>query len=172
MDWLSFSTPKNPFCTLLTLIVAGALLTGCQTTMLTSDKGQSIQPSAQIRVLPEGTQSGTFSDGYVRVTYQYTASPGSLQLAGTITFGDAISMNFNQVETFDLGLLLGDNQGKVLLQQGLTTASAQSSSDSIKFKTTVLLPARTSCMAFTYNGMVYGAGGQSPTSIWADPVVR
>jgi hypothetical protein len=54
----------------LTVWVTEICLTGCQGTMLsTSAKGQTIQPSAQIKLVKTGPQSGQFSDGYVTVNY-------------------------------------------------------------------------------------------------------
>ncbi len=170
---IQFYRMKHLSGVLLALLVVGVFLTGCQGTMLsTSAKGQTIKPAAQIKLVKTGPQSGQFSDGYVTVNYQYTVSGGNLQMSGTVQFGSAITMNFNSVASFDLGLLLGDAQGRVLMQQGLTAASDQSSSSSINFNTPVLLPPRATCMAFTYNGQVFGGGGESPTSIWADPVER
>ena len=158
---------------LLTLLVVGVFLTGCQGTMLsTSAKGQTIQPAAQIKLVKTGQQSGQFSDGYVTVNYQYIVSGGELQISGVVQFGSAISGNFLVVQTFDLGLLLGDATGKVLLQQGVTTAMEVNVSSSQNFNTTVVLPPQAATMAFTYNGSAYGAGGESPTSFWADPVER
>lgn len=155
----------------LTVLVTGAFLTGCQGT-LGGVKGQHIQQPAQIALVKAGQQSGKFSDGYVTVKYRYTATDGSLQLAGTVVFESAIAENFDMVQTFDLGLLLADTQGKVLMQQGLTTAVENYASDPVDFNTTVFLPPQAVLMAFTYNGQAYGGGGQSPTTFWADPVER
>ena len=170
---IQFYRMKHLSGVLLMLLVVGVFLTGCQGTMLsTSAKGQTIQPAAQIKLVKTGPQSGQFSDGYVTVNYKYTASSGSLQMSGVVQFGSAISGNFLVVQTFDLGLLLGDATGKVLLQQGVTTAMEVNVSSSQNFNTTVVLPPQAATMAFTYNGSAYGAGGESPTSFWADPVQR
>ena len=91
---------------------------------------------------------------------------------GKVKFGSAINGNFMTVQTFDLGLLLGDATGKVLLQQGLTTAVEADVSSSQDFNATVILPPQAVSMAFSYNGVAYGGGGESPTSFWADPVER
>lgn len=171
--WIQFYRMEHLSGVLLTLLVVGVFLTGCQGTMLsTSAKGQTIQPAAQIKLVKTGPQSGQFSDGYVTVNYKYTASSGNLQMSGVVQFGSAISGNFLVVQTFDLGLLLGDATGKVLLQQGVTTAMEVNVSSSQNFNTTVVLPPQAATMAFTYNGSAYGAGGESPTSFWADPVQR
>jgi hypothetical protein len=106
------------------------------------------------------------------VDYKYKSDGGSLQMSGRVKFGSAISGNFQIVETFDLGLLLADAQGKILLQQGLTTAVANDVSQAVDLNTTIVLPPRATFMAFTYNGQAYGGGGESPTSFWADPVER
>ncbi len=158
---------------LLIALSVGVLLTGCQGTMSsTGNKGQTIVPSAQIQLVKAGEQSGRFSDGYVTVTYRCTATEGNLQMSGVVRFGSALVGNFQIVQTFDLGLLLADGQGKVLLQQSLTTAVENNVSDPVNFDTTVFLPPQAGFMAFTYNGMAYGGGGESPTSFWADPVER
>lgn len=158
---------------LLMVWVTGMCLIGCQGTLLSaSGKGQTIQPSAQIKIVQTDPQSGLFSDDYVSVKYKYTASGGNLQISGSVRFESAIRGNFLIVQTFDLGLLLGDETGKVLLQQGLTTAVEADVSSSQNFHTTVILPPQAVTMAFTYNGVAFGSGGTSPTSFWADPVVR
>lgn len=149
----------------------GVLPVGCQSARI-GGKGQIIEPSAVIQLVSAGEQAGRFSDGYVTVNYRYTMTGGDLLMAGTITFGDELGMNFDTVNAFDLGLLLGDAQGRVLLQQSLTTTSENSLSSTIHFNAVVFLPRQAACMAFTYNGLVYGAGGESPTSIWLDPVLR
>ena len=155
---------------LLTILVLGVSLAGCQGTM-GGIKGQHIQQPAQIALVKAGQQSGKFSDGYVTVKYKYTAADGNLQIAGVVSFDSAISGNFQIVQTFDLGLLLGDAQGKILMQQGLTTAVENSVSDPVNFNNTVFLPPQAAFMAFTYNGQAYG-DGLSPTTFWADPVER
>jgi len=172
--WPKVDSVNHPGCLLVALVVAVAYLTGCQGTMLsTTNVGQTIKPSAQINLVKTGPQSGQFSDGYVAVNYKYTASGGNLQINGVVQFGTAIVGNFRTVQTFDLGLLLGDSQGKVLMQQGLTTAVENSVSSPVNFSTTVLLPLQAATMAFSYNGTAYGGvGSDSPTSFWADPVER
>ena len=160
-------------CVFFVLLAVGVFLIGCQGTMFsTSYKGQSIQPSAQIKLVKAGQQAGQFSDGYVTVNYRYTAADGNLQMSGVVQFGSAISGNFLVVQTFDLGLLLADTRGKILMQQGLATAVETDVSSSVNFNTTIILPPQTATMAFTYNGQAYGSGGESPTSFWADPVER
>jgi len=161
---------KHLFGIFPVVLVAGVLLAGCQGTM-GGIKGQHIQKQAQIALVKSGPQSGTFSDGYVTVKYQYTATDSNLQLSGVASFDSAISGNFMTVQTFDLGLLLGDDQAKVLLQQGLATAVENSVSDPVNFRNNVFLPPQAAFMAFTYNGQAYG-DGLSPTTFWADPVER
>jgi hypothetical protein len=158
---------------LLTSLAAVFFLGACQGTMFsTSYKGQSIVSSARIQLVKAGQQSGQFSDGYVTLDYKYNTDGGNLQISGKIKFGSAISGNFQIVETFDLGILLADAQGKILLQQGLATAVGNDVSQAVNFNTVVVLPPRATFMAFTYNGQAYGGGGESPTSFWADPVER
>lgn len=152
------------------VVVAAMLVSGCQGT-LGGVKGQHIQKQAQIPIVKTGQQSGKYSDGYVTVKYKYTATDSSLQLSGVASFDSPISGNFSTVQTFDLGLLLGDEQAKILLQQGLTTAVENSVSDVVNFTNNVLLPPQAGMMAFTYNGMAYG-DGLSPTTFWSDPVER
>jgi hypothetical protein len=170
--WSRGGRARHPGCVLLALLGAVAYLTGCQGTMLnTTNVGQTIKPSARIGLVKIGQQSGQFSDGYVTVNYQYTAAFGNLQMSGTVQFGSAITGNFMGVQTFDLGLLLGDAQGRVLMQQGLTASPPINVSGSINFNANLLLPPQATSMAFTYNGTAYGTQGD-PTSFWADPVER
>lgn len=167
-----FSRPRGLVWVLLLVWMAGVCLAGCQGTLTRGNVGQTIQPSAQIKIVKTDPQSGVFDDDYVTVKYKYIASEGSLQVSGSVRFDSAISENFLVVQTFDLGLLLGDETGKVLLQQGLTTAVEADVTSSQSFHTTVILPPQAVTMAFTYNGMAFGSGGTSPTSFWSDPVVR
>jgi hypothetical protein len=171
MTWYQSLKVKHGYRLLMSLMVMGAFLTGCQGSML-SGKGQTIQKSAQINLIKMEQQAGQFSDGYVTVNYKYNVAGGNLQMSGVVQFGSAISGNFLVVQTFDLGLLLGDTQGKVLMQQGLTTAVEANVSDSVNFNTTIFLPPQAATMAFSYKGQAYGSGGGSPTSFWADPVDR
>ena len=169
---IQFHRMKHLSGVLLTLLVVGVFLTGCQGTMLnTTNVGQTIKPSARIGLVKAGQQSGQFSDGYVTVNYNYTAASGNLQMSGVVQFGSAITGNFTGVQTFDLGLLLGDAQGRVLMQQGLTASPPINVSSSVNFNTNLLLPPQATSMAFTYNGTAYGTQGD-PTSFWADPVER
>jgi len=168
-----FFRMRHLYRVLLTSLVLVVFLTGCQGTMLSAgNKGQTIVPSAQIQLVKVGEQSGRFSDGYVTVNYKSTATGGNLQMSGVVRFGSALVGNFQIVQTFDLGLLLADAKGKVLMQQGLTTAVENNVSDPVSFNTTVFLPPQAAFMAFSYNGQAYGGGGESPTSFWADPVER
>jgi hypothetical protein len=170
---IEFSRIKHLGCVFTSILAIGVLLTGCQGTMLsTTNKGQTIKPSAQINLVKTGPQSGQFSDGYVTVNYKYTVAAGNLQMSGVVQFGTALIANFLVVQTFELGLLVGDAQGKVLMQQGLTTAGETDVSSSVNFNTPVVLPPQAAIMAFSYNGTAYGSGGESPTSFWADPVER
>jgi hypothetical protein len=155
------------------LLVAGVYLTGCQGTMLnTTSVGQTIKPSSRIGLVQAGPQSGRFSDGYVTVEYQYTAAGGNLRMTGVVLFGSAITGNFIMVQTFDLGLLLGDAQGRVLMQQGLTASPPITVSSPISFDVNLMLPPQTASIAFTYSGTAYGEGREDPTSFWTDPVER
>jgi hypothetical protein len=160
----------NQRAVLLAVFVIGVFLTGCQGML--GGKAQTIQKAVQIKVVKTGPQSGKFSDGYVTVNYDYTAANNDLEITGVVQFGSAITGNFVVVQTFDLGLLLADAQGKVLMQQGLATAVESNVSSPVNFNTTVFLPAQAVYMAFTYNGQAYGAGRESPTTFWADPVDR
>lgn len=148
---------------LLILLTAGAFKVDGQ--------GQTLNPAHQIVLNAQGQQSGQFNAPDLTVNYTYVRSGGDMRLTGNVQFGMTIQANYAVVQTFQLGLALADAQGNVLGQQGLATAYDKNVGDTIKFSTSVAVPAQTASMAFTYTGQAYaeGSGGPDPTNFYFYP---
>jgi hypothetical protein len=139
----------------------------------TTNLGQTIKPPDRIGFVKTGQQSGQFTDGYATVNYNCTVNGNSMRMSGVVQFSPAIVGNFRTIQSFQISLVLGNSQGRVLTQQGLSAAVENSVSSPVDFNTTVPLPLQAATMAFSYNGTAYGGvGSDSPTSFWADPVER
>jgi hypothetical protein len=133
--------------------------------------GETLQKSSLKPLDRSGQSSGSFQDGYVKVSYRCAPGDEGLKTTGSIWFGDAIVMNYLFVDLFHMDVLLTDSQGRVVSQQSLATALNLNVTESIEFMTTVLLPPQAVYMAFAYTGRVHGLG-ESPMSIWYYPVAR
>jgi hypothetical protein len=159
-------------CISLVLCVLCVFLSGCQGT-LGNVQGRAIQYSDRI-VLQDGKQqSGEFRTNDLTVNYEYTRNGDSLQISGVIQLNYTMQSLFLTIRTFNLVLLLADNQGRITAEQGLTMASGASVRAPINFDKTIVLPSQTALMAFSYTGQVTGSGSDgSPSSFWHDPVTR
>jgi hypothetical protein len=170
-----FSKMKSVNGLPLAFLIMGLLLAGCQGTLPTapqqSMKNQTLQKSSQIPLVSSRESSGHFQDGYVKVSYRSTPTGDSLNVSGSVWFGDAVVMNYLFVDTFHMDMLVADAQGKIVSQQSIATAVNLNVTESIEFITSVFLPPEATCMAFTYTGRVHGLG-ESPMAIWSYPVVR
>ena len=166
--------PRTEWCggISLMLCVLCIFLSGCQGT-LGNVQGQTIQYSDRI-VLQDGRQqSGEFRSADLTVNYEYTRNGDSLQISGVVQMNYTMQSLFLTLRTFNLVLLLADNQGKITAEQGLTTASAANVRAPMNFNKTIVLPSQTALMAFSYTGQVSGSGSDgSPSSFWHDPVTR
>ena len=147
------------FSVLLILLTAGAFKVEGQ--------GKTINPASQIALNAQGQQSGQFNAPDLTVNYTCVRTGSDMQLTGNVQFGMTIQANYSVVQTFQLGLALADAQGNVLGEQGVTTAYDNNVGDTINFSTSVVVPAQTASMAFTYTGQAYASGssgGPDPTN--------
>ncbi|MGO9689997.1 MAG: hypothetical protein ACLP2X_15835 [Syntrophobacteraceae bacterium] len=147
------------FTVLLILLMTGAFKVYGQ--------GKALNPASQIALNAQGQQAGQFNAPDLTVNYTYVRTGGDMQLTGNVQFGMTIQANYSVVQTFQLGLAMADAQGNVLGEQGVTTAYDNNVGDTINFSTSVVVPAQTASMAFTYTGQAYASGsggGPDPTN--------
>lgn len=133
--------------------------------------GKTLNPANRIVLNAQGQQSGQFNAPDLTVNYTYVRTGSTMQLNGNLQFDMGMQGNCDVVQTFQLGPAMAESQGNVLGEQGVTTASDNDVDDTTNFTTSVLVPAQTASMAFTYTGPAYGAGrGDSdPTNFWFYP---
>jgi hypothetical protein len=153
----------------LTVILAGAFLAGCQGSLFTA-KGHMLQAAEQIMISKAGQQSGQYTSDDLTMGYTYARTGDSLRISGAVQFASSVTGNFLTINTFELGLLLADAQGKILQQHGLTTALAANSSNPIDFSITLSLPPGCESMAFTYNFQATDPDERRPSTFWQYPV--
>lgn len=149
------------------LLLAGVLLGGCQSALLTSS-GRMVPASQRIELAANGTQSGSWATRDLSINYRCVESSGQLQILGNIQFGDYLRNGYRYIVYFHSGVLLLDAQGRVLANRSLTTTNAYANSTQlVPFKRTFDLPAGTTAIAFTYTGQARsvssdnGGGGTS-----------
>jgi hypothetical protein len=97
---------------LIAVMMATATLNGCRGTMLsTTNLGQAIKPSTRIGLVKAGQLYRQFSDGYVKMDYNYTSTGSNLQMAGVVRFDSAIAENLVEVQTLIWACCLGTPRG-------------------------------------------------------------
>jgi hypothetical protein len=133
--------------------------------------GKKLNPANQIVLTTQGQKSGQFNAPDLTINYTYVRTGGNMQLNGNVQFGMSMQGNFAVVQTFELSVALADAHGRVLREQPLTSAFDTNVGDTISFNKSVVVPAQTAAMAFTYTGQASGAGrgGSDPTNFWFYP---
>jgi hypothetical protein len=136
-----------------------------------SGQGKMLNPANKIVLNTQGQLSGQFNAPDLTVNYTYIRTGGEMQLTGNVQFGMTIQANYSVVQTFQLGLALADGQGNVLAEEGITTGFDNNVGDTINFSKSVVVPAQTASMAFTYTGqaLAAGRGGADPTNFYFYP---
>ena len=158
-------------------------LLGCASTILTPGfRGGKIQPGYQIPI-----KSGEHQDFYttddLSINYHYIRDGDDLKISGVVNFASGTQLNFNVVDYFNLGLLLGNSKGEILSSQGLVSASwvnLTGPNNQLHFSDNIKLPANSMLMAFTYTGQASEGGlssggdesGGGNTQFWQYPIVR
>lgn len=161
------------FCTMAALIFLSA---GCQTSILTG-KGDRLMPDARIAITQGGVQNGTYQSNDIAVVYQYSrTAPGSLEIAGKVTFSNAMRENFTLIDYFNLGVYLADSSGTVLGMRDLAGAGGVNFTGrgptDVTFKKTLQIPTATAMIAFRYTGRAESDMRGSPTDFFVDPILR
>ena len=147
-NWISRVKWRN--CVLL--LLAGVLLSGCQGVFLTSS-GRLVPPRDRINLAGAGEQAGSWQTRDLLIHYKYVRTADQLQISGDMQFGDYLRKVFPFIIYFHSGVLLLNDQGRVLATKNLaTTNSYADSSTLVPFRVTYALPPGTTAIAFTYTG--------------------
>jgi hypothetical protein len=155
---------------LLNVFLIAFFLTGCQGRLFTYE-GKTIEKSAQIMIKKDGQQSGQYTSSDLTVDYKYTAAGQKLQISGVVKASKGVAASFTTVDSFYLGLLLGDAQGNILREQALATYTGAKMGTGLDFNITMSLHPQAACMAFMYNGEVVG-DGSTPYYFSRYPIAR
>jgi hypothetical protein len=141
----------------LTLVLAVLFLAGCGSVRsLVAYKGDTIEQSKRIMINKSGQDSGQYSTSDLTVTYKYIIGGNKFHISGSVQLAPGLIGNYGNLNDFYLGLLLGDNEGTVLRDHGLTTFAGGPVGAPINFSVTVSLPPQAVCMAFAYSGEASG----------------
>jgi len=140
-------------------------------------KGGQITSGHTITILP-GSQNGQYDSRDLSIRYQYKHEGDKLQISGTVTMKDSVTMSFRDMDQFHLKLILGDSQGKVLEMTGLITMSNYDTTDTVQFTRSIDLPPGTRVLAFGYEGAASssssggGRGDGVSETLWEYPVTK
>lgn len=141
----------------LALIGVVLLLFGCQS-LIFDPRGRLVPQDRRITIPDSGEQAGVFENEDLRLTYKIIRTPGQLRISGSLGFADRISRNFPVVRYFHLGVMLLDDQGKILEMANLASVSFYRTQYAIipdyplAFSTLISLRENTRSIAFNYTG--------------------
>ena len=164
------------------LVVLASTLPGCTTTLLTPTfTGKNIRPGFQIALESDGTHSGLYQSDDLSVHYRYTRKGDSFKIAGTVSFATGTVVNFNYVDYFNLGLLIGDSDGKILSNNPIVSTSWVNltlANRQVHFSRSFDISPNAAVMAFTYTGQATeggnggGENGGGNIQFWQYPIVK
>jgi len=153
----------------LAAIAIFLFLAGCQT-MSSSYGVGSVSPEDRAP-FPPGGNSGTWKGSSLVVDYKYSRTQSDLDMSGTVNFLDNITMNFVLLRDFQISIIFVDENGKVLVTQGLATG--RGAFDPISFHVKMSAPQAAVAMSFSYKGTAIEGGsddGGGVTYFWQYPI--
>ena len=160
----------------LALIGVVLLLFGCQSLIL-DPRGHQVPQDRRIMIPDSGEQTGVFENEDLRLAYKIIRTPGQLRILGSLGFTDRISRNFPVVTYFHLGVMLLDEQGKILDMANLTSVSFYQTQYAtipdypLAFSSLISLRENTRSIAFNYTGNAYEPGPDGGMmDFWEYPV--
>jgi len=142
------------------VMVAILLLFGCQSLVL-DPRGRLVPQDKRMTIPDAGEQAGVYENEDLRLAFKMIRTPGQLQIFGNLGFADRISRNFPVVRTFHLGVMLLDDQGKILEMVNLISVSFYRTQYAIipdyplAFRRLVPLRENTRSIAFNYTGNAF-----------------
>lgn len=161
----------------LALIGVALLLFGCQS-LIFDPRGHQVPEDRRIPIPDSGAETRVFKNEDLTMTYKMARTPGQLQISGDIRFTDRIAENFPIVKYFHVGVMLLDDQGKILDLANLASVSfyrtqyATVPDYPLTFNASLLLPENTRSIAFNYTGNAYDPSGPDGgmMDFWEYPV--
>ncbi len=170
---------EKDFRRLFPLLLAAFLVAGCQSIgmsqigkMVPEDKRISIRSGEE----QSGKQSGKWSARDVNLDYRYAWSDLGFRISGQVHYADSIVYNYALIQTFHMGVIFADAQGRVLGTDGLVTDTNNSlapvaMTNPVTFDRLLRPPAGTVSMAFSYTGTAVDSNPDSTiTSFWEYPI--
>jgi hypothetical protein len=153
-------------------MVLWAFLAGCQGTLPTArEQGKKISTAKSIPLNESGEKTGQYRTEDLTIDYRYTLAGGKFEISGILQFTNSMQLMMAAINAFSLTLVVGDRQGTVLEQQGLTTANNHQPTEPLSFTKTLTIPPNAASMAFSYTGMALGSGSEKGrASFWDVPV--
>jgi hypothetical protein len=134
------------------LALTGLLLSGCQEVLLSS-RGRVVPAVERIVLTAHSKQSGFWETRDLQIHYRYLEASNRLQISGDIRFGDYLRKVYPFIVYFHSGVLLLNDQGRVLATKSLALTNYFADSNAlVPFGATFDLPPGTSAIAFTYTG--------------------
>lgn len=141
------------------LVLMGMVLLvfGCRSLIL-DPRGHLVPREKRITIPDSGEQKGVFKNEDLTLAYQMLRTAGRLQISGSLQFADRIAKNFPLIKYFHLGVLLLDEQGKILDVVNLTSVSYYRTQWAVlpdyplSFSTLILVRDDTRSIAFNYTG--------------------
>jgi hypothetical protein len=172
---LHFIRGMEQLVMLLSSVVAGVILLGCQSALL-SYKGARLHQGAAIPVLEGAVHANQFVAPDLVIDYKYARNGDSLDLSGTVQYAPSIQNSFLTVPRFYLRVYFADAQGAILGYHGIVTSGYGFTNDQMRFNERLALPPGTALMGFGYSGDASSTqdddGGGGDTPFWFEPVAR
>ena len=157
-------TPFARFFLLLCLIVFFACAGSLDTY-----RGKTADPNSRI-ALHGGSHIGVWQTDDLTVKYSYIRKPNYLRISGDVALKAKLTAASNIVQDFVLEVNFLSAAGRALGTKEIAVAGYREPQTKWDFDYNFELPARTTAMAFSYNGqMGAGAGEGLAEQFWHNP---
>jgi len=132
-------------------------------------QGKTADQNSRI-TLYGGSHNGVWQTDDLTVKYSYLRKPNNLRISGDVALKDKLTDASNIVQDFVLEVNFLNAAGRALGTKELAIAGYRETPTKWDFDYNFELPARTTAMAFSYDGqMGAGAGGGMAEEFWHDP---
>lgn len=145
------------------VLLAGLLLTGCQSTE-TFYRGYIADNKSVAPLTHAEEPTGHWKTFDIDLNYQYDSSGNGLNISGTIDFGLFYELNTSRISSIDFYLFFLDDESRVLNTARLFRSLYLSPKETIVFNTSVTPPSGATSIAFGYSGRAQEDGGGGKTS--------
>jgi len=132
-------------------------------------QGKTADQNSRI-ALHGGSHNGVWQTDDLTVKYSYSRRPNNLQIAGDVALSDKLKDVSDIVQEFVLQVNFLNAAGRVMGTKELVIAGYREPMTQWNFDYNFELPARTTGIAFSYDGqMGAGIGGGAAEEFWYDP---